>query len=119
FASKALRQQVSDEPILARPGDILDRRGRLLATTISAPSLYVDPSRIDDPDALSRKLAAALHLDAESLRRRFEESRSRRFLWVKRRLTDEEAIAVRQLSLPSSVAGLKQEFQRHYPQGEL
>lgn len=119
FACRAQRQQISEEPILARPGDILDRQGRLLATTISVPSLYVNPSRVSDPQQLAEQLASALHLNPEDLQQKLRENAHRQFLWIKRRLGEEELAAVRRLGLPAQLAGLRREFQRHYPQGPL
>src|SRR5262249_33512050 len=42
----------------------------------------------------------------------------RRFLWVKRRITEEEAARVRNLKLPARVWGFRDEFRRVYPQGQ-
>ena len=119
FASRAMRQQISDEEIPARPGDILDRQGRLLATTINVPSLFVDPANVSDPEKLGADLAEALDLDRDELTDRLRRNAHRRFLWIKRRLTAEELARVEELKLSKSVAGLRSEFQRHYPQGKL
>lgn len=119
FADRALRQQISEEPVLARPGDLLDRHGRLLATSTIVPSLYICPVHITDIPTVSRQLAAALNLDAQDLRQRIEQNAKKQFLWVKRRLTDEESAAVRHLGLSARIIGFRREFQRHYPQGKL
>lgn len=119
YAQKAMRQQVSEEPILARPGDILDRHGRLLATTISVPSLYVCPARIEDHEKISSQLAKALQLDQDELLNLLQRHAKKQFLWIKRRLSDDQAQAVRDLNLPERVYGFRREFQRHYPQGPL
>src|SRR5690606_2845614 len=97
----AARQQSSAEPIPARPGDLLDRRGRILATTTTAPSLYVDPSRVGEVDSIADRLAGPLNLDPDRLAKRIRSNSHRQFLWIKRRLTAEEAAAVRGLNLPS------------------
>jgi len=121
FISKALRQQMSEEGIRSRPGDLFDRQGRLLATTISVPSLYVNPAAIPESDRphLAIQLGAVLNQSSEALLKKFEEHAHRQFLWVRRRLTDEEAAAVRELKLSTRQAGLRREFQRVYPQGTL
>ncbi|MBW3543126.1 MAG: penicillin-binding protein 2 [Planctomycetes bacterium] len=119
FARQANRQRSDIETLPARPGDIVDRRGRLLATTITRQSLYVDPSRIDDPAAFAAKLAGALDLDATELAERLSAARSRRFLWVRRRLDDDTTDAVRALELPSDTWGFREEYLRRYPQGVL
>ena len=60
FASRATRQQLHQDVIPARPGDLYDRRGRLLATTIAMQSLYVDPARIVDSFRTASALASAM-----------------------------------------------------------
>jgi cell division protein FtsI/penicillin-binding protein 2 len=119
FASRAARQQTLEERIAARPGDIYDRRGRLLATTMQVQSLYVVPDRVDDPWDLARRLAEAIHLDTDDLLARIESARERHFVWIKRRLSDEEVAAVRALSLPDELYGFRPEYQRRYPQGPI
>ncbi len=121
FASRALRQQMSEEVILARPGDIVDRNQRLLATTITVPSLYANPKLIplEERLLLASRLGAALNMSSESLLQKFEGEPQRQFVWIKRRLTDREADAIRELGLPSRYIGTRREFQRVYPQGTL
>jgi len=119
FSARALRQQVSEEPVLARPGDVFDRHGRLLATTILVPSLFVCPAQIDNIPVISHQLATALKLDVDTLQQRLKRNSGKQFLWIKRRLTDEELAAVQQLHLPGKIAGYRREFQRLYPQGSL
>jgi len=119
YASRANRQQVSEEVIHARPGDILDRKGRLLATTVTVPSLYVNPSRIKKLDSYALSLAYALDLDGDALSERMQKQHDKQFLWVKRKLSDDELSAVNELDLPTGTFGFRNEYQRHYPQGHL
>src|SRR5690349_5248896 len=67
FTARATRQRLFDETIHARPGDIYDRHGRLLATTTQSQSLFVDPSLIEDPGTVAEQLAIALALDPQAL----------------------------------------------------
>lgn len=119
FAARAARQQTVEEVLPARPGDILDRSGRLLATTTRVHSLYVDPSRVASDWDVALMLGRALDLDPDRLYERLWTSQDRRFLWIKRRLTEEETEAVRSLDLPRHARGFRQEFQRVYPQGRF
>ncbi len=119
FGSVATRQQVSSDIIRARPGDIRDRRGRLLATTIVVPSFYVDPHALSNRAEFSQQVAPLLGLQVNELTARLEQHQQRRFLWIKRRLSSAEHTAIRQLNLPSHLCGMRSEFQRHYPQGVL
>lgn len=66
--------------VFSRP-DIVDRRGRLLATDVGTPSLYADPALILDLDEVVEKLVGLLpDLDAAELRRLLGD-RARRFAW--------------------------------------
>lgn len=119
FQERAQLQQTWVEPIPVPPGDLVDRNGRLLATTIRCQSLYVNPSLIDDPESFARRLAQALATDPATLEDRITQDPSRQFLWVKRRLSESEAQRIRDLDFPSGVWGFRQEFRRQYPQGVL
>jgi cell division protein FtsI/penicillin-binding protein 2 len=119
FAARAARQQTFDEVIPARPGDIVDRAGRLLATTTQTRSLYVDPSRIENEWHVALVLGEALGIDPDRLYERLWQSQDKQFLWIKRRLSDSETDLVRALDLPRNAWGFRPEYLRQYPQGRL
>ncbi len=96
--------------------DLLDRHGRLLATTVPAPRLVVDPARVRDPAAEARAIAGVLDdVDAAALQRRLEGGG--RYAVVRREASLDEVEAVRRLGLP----GLWVEYRnaRVYPNGRL
>jgi len=119
LAKTASRQRSVVEKIPARPGEIVDRCGRLLATTITAHSLYVNPAAIADPKHVADELADVLGLDADALADRIVGNRDKHFLWIKRRLSDDEAERVRNRNLPAKTWGFREEYLRRYPQGRL
>jgi cell division protein FtsI/penicillin-binding protein 2 len=119
FAARAAAQQTYRETLPARPGELVDRHGRLLATTCRVLSLYVNPSQISEPRPLAERLATVLPVDANELESRIHAAAGRQFLWVRRHLTDAEAAAVRDLELQATVWGFREEYQRVYPQGTL
>ena len=119
FAAQVARQRTFREVLAARPGDLLDRHGRLFATTVTAPSVFVNPSRISDPWNAASQLAEALELDADKLFERFTSNPEKKFLWIKRRISSFEAERIRQLDLPAGVWGFRDELLRRYPQGTL
>ncbi|MFZ5445429.1 MAG: penicillin-binding protein [Myxococcota bacterium] len=108
-------QYVRAMEIPARRGEIVDRRGVKLASSVDVDSVWIDPSMLTDPRDAARKLAKALSLDARELHARFE--KARRFAWVKRQVTDAEAAKVKALNLPG--IGFAKEPRRFYPQREL
>jgi len=69
-------------PVRSRP-DIVDRKGRLLATDIRAYWLYANPQQLVDADEAAEKISTAFRdLDQGSLAKRFHD-KSSRFEWVK------------------------------------
>lgn len=95
-----------------RRGAITSRTGELLAASADAPSVGASPAALARlaPGQLVR-LARALGMDAEQLRRKAE--RASKFVWVKRRITPDEARAVQALELEA--VALFQEPRRYYP----
>lgn len=100
----------------ARP-DIVDRRGRVLATDVAANSLYADPAVVLDRDEVAEKLSKVLPgLDPTELRAVLAD-RTRRFVWIRRGLTPREAQRVHDLGLPG--LSFRREPKRVYPGGAL
>ncbi len=119
LAERANRQRSYVDVLPASPGDLLDRDGRVLATTVKAHSLFLVPQDVSDRWPVSLSLAGALKLDADRIYERLAEQRDKKFLWIKRRLTSAEEEAVRKLKLPSGIWGFRDEYLRRYPQGSL
>jgi cell division protein FtsI/penicillin-binding protein 2 len=115
----ATRQSEFEVDVPARPADIVDRHGKLLATTITAPSLFVDPSQLAVDDSFLKQLAMILDIDAQNFREKLNRFKNKRFMWVKRRLTETEVRQIAQLPWPDATHGFRDEFLRRYPQGHL
>jgi len=115
LASMASDQSQREMEIPARRGEILDRRGVPLASSVEVDSLFLDPSQLGDARRAAQDLARVLHLDAAELVQRFE--RARHFAWVKRQATPGEVAAARELGVPG--LGVVKEPKRFYPQKEL
>ena len=114
---RVTRQSRFTETISARPGEILDRNGQVLAMTVTRDSLYAVPNEIEDPADFVWKVSQVLSIDAAALHARLVKHSKRQFLWVKRRVSAEESLAVRQLALPKQTWGFRREYLRQYPQG--
>lgn len=108
-----------NEPIataFARP-DIVDRNGRLLAGDVVMPSLFADPAIILDQDEVAAKLSNVLPgFDREWIRQAIAD-RSKRFVWLRRGLSPDEAQKVHDLGLPG--LEFRSELRRAYPLGRL
>lgn len=105
---------VSEHPV--ERGDIVDRNGRLLATSVVSRALVAWPPQIDDVEAAAEQLSGALPwLSFEEARQRL--SLKQKFVFVARRLTPRDQKAVLDLGLPA--IGLEAEDLRIYPYGPL
>lgn len=96
-------------------GLIVDRRDVELAVTIQAPSIYVVPNDLGDRAGTARQLARILEMDPRNLVGELE--RRKRFTFVKRWATREQADKIRRLELPG--VGILKEPRRAYPAGAL
>lgn len=95
-------------------GEIYDRNGVLLATTLHSQSLFADPVLIEDPQTVAGELNQLFpDLDVDDLVEKFESKK--RFVWIKRDLTPAQQKDILLIGEP----GLKfqEEERRVYPQG--
>mgnify|MGYP003624890997 FL=1 len=105
-------------PVMAEAtrGDLFDRTGQVLATTLQTHSLFADPSLVWDAAETAEALAGVLpDLDVEAVTR--DLSSHRRFVWVRRNLTPRQRQAVFSLGLPG--LDFRLEPRRVYPRGRL
>ena len=102
-------------PVVAR-GDIRDRNGVLLATSLPTASVFADPREIIDPEGAADKLVAVFpELNRDRLAAKLAEDR--RFVWIRRNLVPDEQHAVNLLGIPG--VGFVGEERRVYPQGNV
>jgi cell division protein FtsI (penicillin-binding protein 3) len=121
LAARAEQQQMRTRIVPAKRGDILDRRGRVLATSADADSIYAVPSDLTEPPAIvAAALCTALRdcssREHQGLIERLGRPRDH-FEWVRRQVSPEVAARVAALALPG-VSSMK-ESRRFYPKKEL
>lgn len=116
YRDLALEQRLRTVPLPAERGSVFDRNGRDLAISVQRSSIYADPRVVTDPATAAARLAPIVGVDEATLVRRLSD-RTRRFVYVQRRVSDGVAEAVRALSLPG--IGFVPESQREYPAGSL
>jgi len=113
------RQQMRTVDAAARRGDILDRKGRVLATSVDADTIYAVPSDIEDPTRAVGALCAALgdctSKDRETLIDRL--GKTKPFAYVRRRVSPDQARRVAALNLVG--IGFMKEDRRFYPNKTL
>ena len=115
--TKVDRQSTFTESVNARPGEIVDRNGHVLAMTVSRNSIFAVPSQIDDVRQFAWQAASVTGVDADDLLDRIQRLKDRHFIWVRRRVSNEIAAAFRNLQLPKNTWGFRREYLRQYPQG--
>jgi cell division protein FtsI/penicillin-binding protein 2 len=96
-------------------GCILSSDGVELALPVPVKSIHADPKFIEDPVAAAEGLSRVTGVSKAALLERL--ARQNRFVWIKRRVTDEEADAA--LALGITGVDTREEFQRFYPYNEL
>jgi cell division protein FtsI (penicillin-binding protein 3) len=119
LTARAERQQMRTVPAAAKRGEILDRRGHVLAYSVDAESIYAVPSEIEHPQKAVAALCGALddctNKEREQLLERF--GRQRAFVYVRRQVSPDQARRVKELELEG--IGFMKESRRFYPNKEL
>ncbi|WP_394826412.1 penicillin-binding protein [Pendulispora albinea] len=131
MAEKQRQRRLHIEP---KRGTIYDRNGTALAVSVEVPSLSADVVEmlrgVEAPDAqdaalrdISSRLAAGLNLKADELYAKLLPKK--RFTWIKRRITGDEAAFIRELgdakrqSHPVRGLNIEGEGHRYYPGREV
>jgi cell division protein FtsI (penicillin-binding protein 3) len=114
--SRLARQQyLRDVRVPARRGHIYDRNGKSMAISVDVPSVYANPSRIEDPRRAANVLARELGVNLDQIYHRLASDKL--FVWLKRQVTPKVAERIRSLELPGIY--LTRESKRFYPNREL
>lgn len=116
----AQQELQAHEVLQPRRGTIYDRNGVALAMNVNRPSLYVDPSKIEEPEKLAIVLAPMLQTEPAKLMTILGD-KTREWARLSRWLPDDVADQISKLEdgkLPTGVF-LVPEAQRAYPQGEF
>ncbi|MEL0437409.1 peptidoglycan D,D-transpeptidase FtsI family protein [Phycobacter sp. K97] len=102
--------------IAAQRADIVDRKGRILATNFETHSLYAQPQQMIDPEGAATRLAEIFpDLDRDELIEDF--TGKRKFLWIKKKISPEQKQAVHDIGDPGLLFGPRE--MRLYPNGSV
>ncbi|HEV2102143.1 MAG TPA: penicillin-binding protein [Candidatus Acidoferrum sp.] len=115
YLLKAQRQQRRTIEIDPKRGTIYDRNNRPLAMSVPVQSAFAIPAEIKDTAMAARLLSGILRIPAESLREKLESGST--FVWVKRKMAQEEEEAVRSLNLKGIY--FQEENKRYYPKLDM
>lgn len=115
LVARAIRQHERTVSVSATRGRLLDARGRELACSVEAQSVYATVADIRDPAGAASALAPILDVPVDTLRDRLTSSRT--FVCLKRKV--EAAVAARVAALGLEGIAFVPEMKRVYPKGEL
>lgn len=102
--------------IIAQRADIVDRHGRVLATNLTTRSLYAQPPQMIDKERVAKELVEIFpDLDHERLIKDF--TGTRKFLWIKKKISPEQMQLVHDIGDPGLLFGPRE--MRLYPNGKL
>src|SRR5579883_135100 len=104
------------EPQIRR-ATITDRNGQILAVSLPTIDVFADPRQVMDPAENARKLKSVLpELDEKVAEERLSET-TKQFVYIARRITPQEEVAVNDLGIPGIDFQTGEE--RHYPMGRV
>ena len=101
---------------LTKRADILDRNGSILATNLITNALYAKPNLMIDKEKAAKELVKIFpDLKLLNLINQFEGTK--KFIWIKRKISPEQMQAVHELGEPGLKFGPRE--MRLYPNGRL
>jgi cell division protein FtsI (penicillin-binding protein 3) len=119
LVERAGRQQMQTRPLAAKRGDILDRNGKVLATSVDADTIYAVPSAIGDESATVARLCSVFgdctRNERADLIGRLR--RNRNFAYIRRQVP--RAVGEKIAALDLDGIGFIKESHREYPNAEL
>jgi cell division protein FtsI (penicillin-binding protein 3) len=107
--------RVVSEP--AHRGMITDRHGEPLAISTPVDSVWANPKELIQARETWPKLAKALGMRHDELKRLLAARQDKEFVYLKRRVTPDIAADVMKLEIPG--VSLEPEYKRYYPAGEV
>lgn len=115
YQKKAEALHEREREIKAARGEIIDCNGKILATNRTVCTISVIHSQVKDPENVIKKLASALDMDEETVRKRVEKVSSMER--IKTNVDKETGDAIRNMELDG--VKVDEDFKRYYPYDEL
>ena len=100
----------------SRRGDVLDRKGRELAVSTAAYSLFADPKLIERPGVVAVQLSKILDIPSKEIIKKIKNKKSR-FVWIERRMDSPQHEQIEVLKIHG--LGFIDESKRVYPNESL
>lgn len=95
-----LKNKLFDRTAVLKPrrGSLYDRNNKELAISIPSQSLFADPSQMEEPYYVAKKLSQVFKTSRKSYLKKLL-NKKRRFVWLKRHLSEKEAREVKSWNL--------------------
>ena len=116
YLQQGQARSLREIPIPTSRGMITDRNGEPLAVSTPVESVWGNPKELLENPARIPELAKALDVPADVLTRKLAQRSSKEFLYLKRRISPEQARRILAHNIPGVFS--QREFRRFYPQGE-
>lgn len=108
--SKINGQFATNVKIKSKRGDVFDRNGKLLATSVPAWSVFIDPQMVSQKDKLVDQLSQILKIKRKNLYKKL--SKKNRFVWVRRKISDSDYKKIAKLNIKG--LSFLEEYKRVY-----
>ncbi len=108
--SKINRQFASKVTLRSKRGNIYDRNGDILATSVSSWSVFIDPQMIVEKNKLMDKVSKILNIDRKIIYSKL--SKKNRFVWIKRKISESEYKKITKLQIKG--LSFLEEYKRVY-----
>ena len=118
LAKKAAETHFRGVPVAPKRGNIEDRQGNVLATSVSSETVYAIPAEVRQSGRtaeIAQKLAQVLGQPVDEITQRITKRSALEY--VQKRVSPEVAQTVRAMNLPG--VGITEDSQRYYPNGPL
>ncbi len=115
LSERAKMQQMKDEQIQVRRGNIFDRHGREMAVNLELESLYCDPAEVTSAEKSAYALSGITGKPSKAILTKL--SSEGRFVWLDRKLEPDVARKIKEAKLQG--IGFMPDAKRFYPKGRL
>ncbi len=102
--------------LTSQRGKITDRNGQLLAKSMPVDTVWASPPDVVIDAAKTKQLANLLGMQEDVIKAQLAKT-EREFVYLKRRMSPEDAAKVMSLGIPG--IDLRREYKRYYPAGEV
>ena len=116
YLQQGQARSLREIPIPTSRGMITDRNGEPLAVSTPVESVWGNPKELLKNPTRIPQLAQALGVPADVLTRKLSQRSGKEFLYLKRRISPEQARRILALEIPGVFS--QREYRRFYPQGE-